>query len=228
MRIARRVNFFLGFCSLSRARIGQGQSIAQPIHGGVRHIRKWAVLHSLKHCLTPFRESVFVTLSVGHLAHQATKTLNACLTNRRLAVQIRWRVRSAPPLVNRTGPRGCDLFLPHRVYGLSALRRPERATVQDDKPRATRARIPAEPPKSEYDQRLWRCRSPTRASTATPIGAALCRPLLHCLLSSNFGRDTCSSRQRCMPPRSSSASGASRTGIESTSQNGCLRSGVLP
>lgn len=45
-------------------------SIAQAIHG-FGTVRKCELLHSLKHCSTPSRESVFLTLSVGRLAHQS-------------------------------------------------------------------------------------------------------------------------------------------------------------
>src|SRR6266849_3203063 len=86
-------------------------------------------------------------------------------------------------------------------------------------------------PKAEYDRGLWRYRllSPLRSASAeTPTGGVPFRPLPLSLRNSNCGSGNYSSRQRSIPPRVSSASGASKTGIGSTSRNGCLRSGASP
>jgi hypothetical protein len=75
---------------------------------------------------------------------------------------------------------------------------------------------------------LWRYLSPTRANAATPIGGVPFRPLPFSQPSSNCGSCNCNSRQRRMPRRVSSAFGASKIGIVSTSQNGYLGSGASP
>jgi len=89
---------------------------------------------------------------------------------------------------------------------------------------------PAESPKTAYDQGLWRCRlfPPLYANAATRTGGVPFCPLRFSPQNSNCGRDNSNSRQSCMPRRVSSAPGASKTGIESTSRNGYLGSGASP
>src|ERR1035441_2514169 len=89
----------------------------------------------------------------------------------------------------------------------------------------------AQSPKAEYDRGLWRPRllSALRfANAGTLIGAVPFRPVPLSLLNSNYGSGNCSSRQRRIPPRVTSAPGVSKTGIGSMSQNGYLKSGASP
>jgi len=85
--------------------------------------------------------------------------------------------------------------------------------------------LPKRQARRAYVRGLWRYRSPTRANAATRTGGVPSRLLLFSPPSSNCGRSNCNSRRRCMPPQVSCARGASKTRIESTSPNGCLRSG---
>jgi hypothetical protein len=84
---------------------------------------------------------------------------------------------------------------------------------------------------TEYHLGLWQDQLPSpmySANAAIPTGDVPRRPPRFSRPNSNCRSESCSSRQKRMFSQPSCAGGAKRTGIGSTSQNGCLGRGTLP
>src|SRR6267378_2821194 len=88
----------------------------------------------------------------------------------------------------------------------------------------------AQSPNAEYDRAYGDTGSPSSQSQTrkSQLGASYSACSHYSLLNSNCRSSNCNSQQRCMPPRVSSAPGATETGIVSTSPNGSSRSGTSP